>query len=66
MQTKIEERFEAMRREVLANDERWARARTEILALGDRVVVVPREALERIAAACAPPLERLGHPIIRV
>ena len=65
MDKKLEE-LEVMRRAVGAQNERWALARAQILALGDCVLAVPRDALERIAAACAPPVDRIAHPIIRV
>ena len=65
MNTKLEA-LEAMRRSVAEQNERWARAREQILALGDSVLAVPRDTLDRIARACAAPVDRITHPVIRV
>jgi hypothetical protein len=65
MQARQEE-LDTLRRVIAAENERWAQARARILALGDVVLAVPRDVLGRIDATCAPPIDRMGHPIIRV
>jgi hypothetical protein len=66
MNSKQQAELEAMRLELALIKETWARAREQLAARGDRVLAVPPESLERIDAACAPRVERFGHPVIRV
>ncbi len=65
MPTKRQEELLAMRQELARYNERWARAKDALAALGDRVLVVPIESLQRIDAACAPHVERTLSPILR-
>ena len=65
MQDRQNDELSAMRAEAARLIERWAEAKAAMLAAGDAVLAVPRAALERIAAVCAPPVDRITHPIIR-
>jgi|HubBroStandDraft_1064217.scaffolds.fasta_scaffold1838556_1 hypothetical protein len=65
MQNKLNEALAAMRAEVARQNERWAEAKTKLLAMGDCVLAVPRDALVRIDAVCAPPIDQIAHPVIR-
>jgi hypothetical protein len=66
MKSKQQAELEAMRLELALNKETWVRAKKQLAARSDRVLAVPRESLERIDAACAPRVERFGHPVLRV
>jgi Tfp pilus assembly protein FimV len=66
MQDKLNEQLEAMKHEIARQNERWAETRAQILALGDRVLAVPREILERIGGGAPPPAPRVTHNVIRV
>jgi hypothetical protein len=57
--------LEAMRLAVAQQNEAWARAREQLAALGDRILAVPSETLERIDAACAPRVGASVHLTLR-
>jgi hypothetical protein len=65
MQSKLHEELEVIRLELARRNEAWARTRAGFAALGERVLAVPRESLERIDAACAPHVERLAYATLR-
>jgi hypothetical protein len=65
MQNRIHEELAAMREQVARQNERWAEAKAKLLAMGECVLAVPRDALVRIDAVCAPPIDQIAHPVIR-
>jgi hypothetical protein len=54
MKNPVQERLDAIRRELEAQDQTWRRAKESLARLGDLPIPVPREVLEQLEAPVAP------------